>query len=309
MTLSSFSHEALFYSGARDYVPRASSFVRDGLERDEPVLVMVQPDKIDALAGELGADAARVDFVDMADAGRNPGRIISHWSDFATLNAGRPARGLGEPVWADRGDDELLECQHQESLINVAFEDAAGFRLVCPYDTETLPAPVIAEARRTHPHILDGTAATPCDEYRPERANEVHGARLAPLRAPALDVEFDSLTLGVLREFVREQAHDAGIATARVEDLVIAVNEVATNSVLHGGGRGVARIWELNGGIVCEVRDRGVIDDPITGRVRPVGGPGGGQGLWLAHQLCDLVQIRSARRGTVVRLHMLRAAA
>jgi anti-sigma regulatory factor (Ser/Thr protein kinase) len=28
----------------------------------------------------------------------------------------------------------------------------------------------------------------------------------------------------------------------------------------------------------------------------------GGRGLWLANQLCDLVQIRSGENGTVVRL-------
>jgi hypothetical protein len=30
----------------------------------------------------------------------------------------------------------------------------------------------------------------------------------------------------------------------------------------------------------------------------------GGRGVWLANQLCDLVQIRSAPRSTQVRLHI-----
>jgi hypothetical protein len=38
-------------------------------------------------------------------------------------------------------------------------------------------------------------------------------------------------------------------------------------------------------------------------------GVGGSAGLWLANQLCDLVQIRSFAAGTVVRLHMRRSAA
>jgi hypothetical protein len=33
--------------------------------------------------------------------------------------------------------------------------------------------------------------------------------------------------------------------------------------------------------------------------------PGGGRGLWLTNQLCDLVQIRSGDAGTVVRAHVL----
>ena len=30
----------------------------------------------------------------------------------------------------------------------------------------------------------------------------------------------------------------------------------------------------------------------------------GGRGLWIVNQLCDLVQIRSAPSGTVVRVHV-----
>ena len=33
----------------------------------------------------------------------------------------------------------------------------------------------------------------------------------------------------------------------------------------------------------------------------------GGRGVWLANQLCDLVQIRSGAAGTVVRLHARRS--
>ena len=43
--------------------------------------------------------------------------------------------------------------------------------------------------------------------------------------------------------------------------------------------------------------------EPLVGRERPAG-PAGGYGLWLANQLCDLVQVRSFPAGSVVRLHM-----
>jgi anti-sigma regulatory factor (Ser/Thr protein kinase) len=91
---------------------------------------------------------------------------------------------------------------------------------------------------------------------------------------------------------------------------VVAANEAATNSVLHGGGSGAVRAWTTDDALVCEVRDSGRIEDPVVGRVRPKAGTDGGHGLWLAHQVCDLVQVRSHRRGTAVRLHMrLRGAA
>ena len=84
---------------------------------------------------------------------------------------------------------------------------------------------------------------------------------------------------------------------------MLAVNEVATNSIRHGGGRGVLRIWHAAGALVCEVADSGRIADPLAGRQRPVSGQSGGHGLWLCNQICDLVQVRTFATGSVVRLH------
>ena len=55
---------------------------------------------------------------------------------------------------------------------------------------------------------------------------------------------------------------------------------------------------------MCEVRDEGRVSDPLVGRVRPTIDRRDGRGLWLVHQLCDLVQIRSGDDGTVVRAHV-----
>jgi hypothetical protein len=55
----------------------------------------------------------------------------------------------------------------------------------------------------------------------------------------------------------------------------------------------------------CEVRDAGRLDAPLAGRLPPTG-DSGGWGLWLANQLCDLVQLRSYPAGGAVRLHMER---
>jgi hypothetical protein len=46
------------------------------------------------------------------------------------------------------------------------------------------------------------------------------------------------------------------------------------------------------------------LEDPLIDRVRPAAHAAGRRGLWLANQLCDLVQIRTLPSGTVVRLHM-----
>lgn len=78
----------------------------------------------------------------------------------------------------------------------------------------------------------------------------------------------------------------------------------ATNSVRHGGGRGRLRVWDDGGSLICEVRDDGVIEDPLVGRVRPTIDEKRGRGLWIVTQLCDLVQLRSSPAGSVARVHM-----
>jgi anti-sigma regulatory factor (Ser/Thr protein kinase) len=99
-------------------------------------------------------------------------------------------------------------------------------------------------------------------------------------------------------------ADDAGLAGLRAEDAVLAASEAITNSLRYGGGTADVRIWCTSDDLVCEVRDRGFIADPMAGRLRPAPGQVGGRGLWLINQLCDLVQLRSGAAGTVVRLHV-----
>ena len=56
--------------------------------------------------------------------------------------------------------------------------------------------------------------------------------------------------------------------------------------------------------VIGEVEDGGTITDPLAGRRRPAPGSTSGFGLWLAHQVCDLVQVRSTADGTLVRLRV-----
>ena len=84
---------------------------------------------------------------------------------------------------------------------------------------------------------------------------------------------------------------------------MLAVNELATNSVRYGGGRGEMLLWREGRMLLCEIRDEGHITDPLVGRSRPTPEANNGRGLWLANQLCDLVQIRSSPQGSSVRVH------
>jgi anti-sigma regulatory factor (Ser/Thr protein kinase) len=303
--MHSFQHEALMYAGDDDFVGQLAPFIRESAEADEPILVMVTADKVARLRGALGGDPPGVEFADMGAVGKNPARIIPAWREFAGRHAGRRMRGIGEPIWADREPDELVECQHHESLLNTAFADASGFRLVCPYDTTALPWPVIDEARRSHPTVVTGAETSESELYRGhDRAAHAFGDRLPEPPTMRHLLRFETFTLSAVRRFAERRAAHAGLAESRKDDVVLAVNEVATNSVRHGGGHGVLRSWSRGGSLIFEVIDQGRIDEPLVGRTRPALEEPGGHGLWLVNQVCELVQVRSSDAGTVVRLHV-----
>jgi anti-sigma regulatory factor (Ser/Thr protein kinase) len=302
---SGFRHEALLYAGAEQFVERTLSFIQEGLAAVEPILVVVDPDKIQRLQAALNGSAEKVTFADMTEVGANPARIIPAWSDFVCKHEHRHVRGIGEPIWAGRSQAELAECQLHESLLNLAFAGSEAFTLLCPYDTESLPADVIDEALHSHPcSRLDG-AVHANGSYRnsPWQGGPIE----QPLPEPSIAAQlaFDRLAdLGRVRAFVAEHAASHGLNRARTADLVLAAHEAAANSLTHAGGTGSIRIWSEADTLVCELRDRGRILDPLVGRVCPSSEPQGGRGIWLIQQVADLAQIRSSAGGTTIRIHV-----
>jgi anti-sigma regulatory factor (Ser/Thr protein kinase) len=286
--VAGWHHEAVLYDGPASYLERLLPFVREGLERDEPVMAVVGADRGRLLQRALGEDATRVRLVDMHDVGRNPARMIPEWQSFLELAGERPARGVGEPVWPGRSADELQECRLHEALLNVAFADARDFRLLCLYDRR-LPEAALTCARETHPLVDEGagSCASTCFQAA------LPAPSLSVVPGSARRITFDGQALGDVRRAVADEARTLQFGERQRDAAVLAVNELAANSVRHGGGRGEVHVWSDRDELVCEVRDAGAIADRLVGRRRPTLEQLGGRGLWMVNQLCDLVQIRT----------------
>lgn len=119
------------------------------------------------------------------------------------------------------------------------------------------------------------------------------------------------LTLGVdlnrlatVRHAVTEFAARAGLGGRALGDFVLAVNEIVTNAIRHGGGHGRVRLWHRDREVGCEVSDSG--PGGLSPRSDPDPPPAstatGGRGMWLAHRLVDSVTVISGEHGTTVRL-------
>jgi anti-sigma regulatory factor (Ser/Thr protein kinase) len=110
--------------------------------------------------------------------------------------------------------------------------------------------------------------------------------------------------LSQVRALVLQHAREAGLPEGRANDLVLAVSEVAANTLRHTGSAGTLTVWHDEDEIVCEIHDEGTISDPMAGFRRPAPEASGGHGLWLVRQVCDQVELRSDENGTTIRMHM-----
>ncbi|MGI9019264.1 MAG: anti-sigma factor RsbA family regulatory protein [Solirubrobacterales bacterium] len=299
-----FRHEAWLYEGAGEFADGAAAFVRDGRERDEAVMVATTPWNLRALRAELGADAGDVALVDMTRLGRNPGAILSAWGEFAVREAGlaRAARGIGEPVWHGRSEVELEECARHEALINSAFSRDVDFRLLCPYDMEALDEVILEAVDAAHPDVYGTPQDRPRGNFDPALADRALEGELPPPPAGAEVLRFDGQRLSELRGFARGAAGRLGLPKARAHDVALAVNELAANEIVHGAGHGTLTVWAEGDCVICQVEGEGRLGDPLVGRATPDPKSRGGRGVWLVHQVCDLVQLRSAPTGTVARI-------
>ncbi len=295
-------HFALFYGDARQYLAGACDFLVRGDAADEGLMVAIPGAKIDPLRDALGATAERVRFVDMNELGRNPGRIIPEVRDWVDRQEGRRCRFIGEPIWPQRSEAEVTEATRHEALINLAFAESAA-SILCPYDASALDPRVLADAERTHPCLIWGSEHRLSDRYADPLEVWLDPAWSPPDPEQTMASLALGGNLGKARRLTEACGRAAGLSTAEAEDLVVAVDEAATNALRHGAPPAELRIWREPAEIVCEITDHGRLEDPLAGRRRPAPDWPSGRGLWLINQLCDLVELRPLRGGTAIRLH------
>lgn len=301
----SYRHEAFLWHGREDFVRGLLPFIHDGIDVGEAVMVATIPEHNEWLATALGARASRVHFVDMTQLGHNPARIIPAWLEFLEewSGLGRPARGIGEPIWEGRRPEEVVECQLHESLLNLAVDPEMPFWLVCPYDAEHLDEDVLTEASRSHPAIttVGGYHGSP-DYGGHDHAQELFATGLPPVSGQLTELDVTRAGLAAAAERVTLQAAAGDLGSDKVVDLNDLVRRLAGDRLDRGARHLTVRLWDGPDAVVCELADNTGTDDLLVGRRPP--SPMGQDAIWLANQTCDLVQVRSAEAGTTVRLHL-----
>ncbi|HXV93403.1 MAG TPA: ATP-binding protein [Pseudonocardia sp.] len=298
-------HVGAFHTGTADLVRQALPLVTAALARGEPVASALRPETERAL---------------LEAAGRPPGLI--------TLDPPGGPDGLSGQTTASRRARELRELAAGAGAVTVVSEhdsrfDGADGRfwteldaattvalaelpvdMTCFFPEVPLHLEVLAGAVRNHPLLLAGDGARPNPYFLGPR--EVLLGRPAPapllLGPPDVRVRFDAWQLHEVRASVEHAVAVSGFDPSRAEDVVLAVNEVATNAVEHGAQEADLYIWNRPEGLVCEVHDRGALEDPLPGLCPPHPGEARGRGIWIARQLCDVLHVWTDADGTHVRM-------
>lgn len=301
----SYRHEAFLWDGQADFVDGLLPFVEDGVDAGEAVVVATTPEHGEWLSEGLGSKASEVQFVDITELGRNPARIIPACQQFLRESSGygRPARAVGEPVWDGRRPEEVVEYQLHEALMNLAVDPELPFWVLCPYDAGNLDADVLAEVSRSHPALATTDSYRGSRSYRGhDHARAMFASDLPSMDGPATAINVTQTGSAAAAETVTLQAALGNLRSDQVLGLTQAVRQLVTDSLTRGARQLTVRIWDRSDVLVCEIADTTVIRDLLVGRRPPQ--PPGADAVWLANQVCDLVQVRSGDGGTVIRLHM-----
>jgi len=295
-------HSAGYHSSRAHLLEQLLPLAEAALGRGETLALAVHPDTDGALRAALGRDADVHTLGHPADVGSGQTVAVTRARELRELTRSGPVSVLVEHQSELDGPDGAFWTE-LDAAVNVALAELP-VRLTCFYPEMPLHQCVLDGAWHNHPHVLvDGELRRNPRHRGPRDVLTEHP--VAPpllLGVPDLTVAFRSWQLQDVRSAVRLVAEAAGFTEDRVDDVVLAVNEVATNAVEHGGPAGELHLWATASGLVCEVHDGGTLTDPLPGMASPHPSEPRGRGLWIARQVCDLLHVWSDDRGTHVRV-------
>jgi anti-sigma regulatory factor (Ser/Thr protein kinase) len=302
-------HAACFHGSHADLLDQLVPLAEAALARDEPLATALQPEAERALADRIGGETGhrvRLWRPHTPDDGPSGQTVAARWAlelRALTSATGRAVTVLCEHTSALDGADGRFWTE-LDAALNVALADLP-VRITCFYPELPLHLEIIDGAQRNHPLLLaDGELRHNPGHHDPRAVLTALPAAPPPLLGPPdLRLQFSAWQLHQVRTTVERALQDCGYERERVEDVVLAVNELATNAVEHGSPQAQLSLWTGPRGVVCEIDDAGTLLDPLPGLHAPHPAEPRGRGVWIARQLCDSLHVWTDGHGTHVRVH------
>jgi len=302
-------HAAGFHSSVAHLHSQLFPLVQAGLERGGPVAVAVSPDTESLLRAELGAPRGLIILPMPAGPDAGSGQTVAalRARELRELTASAGSATVVSEHWNALDGSDGSFWTELDAALNIALADLS-IELTCFFPEMPLHQAILDGARRNHPQLLiDGRLHHNPDHLSPrEVLRELPAAAPVLLGAPELQLTFGAWQLGEVREAVENVLAAAEYGATRAEDVVLAVNEIATNAVEHGANEARLYVWAGADGFICEVHDTGSLRDPLPGLQAPHPSDPRGRGVWIARQLCDSLHVWTDGRGTHVRMRAAR---
>lgn len=300
-------HRLLEYGSVEDFVAGVMSFLFEGLEANEPGLVVASAGNIAAVRNALGADASqRMRFADSDTwgSGNVPARVLAvEWAIRNLLAEAGRCRLVHEFTW--RGEAQRRQWCRHEAAANL-LRTSSHVSALCTANTRMHPADFLHDLRQIHPIIAPDYSNADFVEpwtYLAQLDNNPHLP--APAQADTSTAVNDA-DLRVMRQRVTAQARTAGLGDYQTQSVALATTEVVANALRHAATAATIKTWTQGSWFICEVSDTGSgMADPLDA-YRPPAPAGGRCGLWLARTFSDELRIISSPTGTVVRMSFLR---
>jgi anti-sigma regulatory factor (Ser/Thr protein kinase) len=294
-------HEAMPYSSAAHLVERLAPQVAAAVSAGDPVVVVLDEPTGVRLRRALGHHSSEVDFQDPFEVHKMPAfTVAARWARTSRriTNPGGRALIVSQQMEVDRGPHHWARLDIGVNVATVGLP----ITVLCPVAHDVADLPTLGA---THPLVATANGPERSRLYRqPEESVVDYPAPPPPdLGPPVAELSFDQDDLVDLRHLVLRVAEAAGLDADRVADLALAVNELASNSVEHGPGRGRLRMWD-EPDVVAEVADHGRMSVPFPGMTMPPPDGSRGRGLWLASELSDAFEVWCEPGNTVIRIQM-----
>ncbi|MCW3063065.1 MAG: hypothetical protein JWN32_237 [Solirubrobacterales bacterium] len=296
---SALRHHAFVYESDDEYVGRSVAFLKEGLEAGEGAIVGNARGGLAMMREALGRDADRVSFVDVSSTYTRPARAVAaYYGTFLSHLRRTPSVRAVADLQLGPTSAEWDEWMAYEAITNLAYSHLPVW-VLCTYDANALPDPVVESAGRTHPKML-GAGWQASEDFEDPRAVV---RKLAPEPYPLPELRSFSAgeDLEAFRERLARELAAERVPEAKALEMLVAGTEVAANAMRHGAGIEEVRMGRAEGRFVCEIVDRGSgFDDPVAGYLAPREGTG--TGLWVARQLAWRLEFFHSPGGFTARI-------
>ncbi len=295
-------HEALVIDTDSALVDRSRSFIEEGLDQAEPVMIVAPPSTLDLLHRDVGSAVKHAAVLENAEQWwRGPHATMAAYvaSMQELKERDEPWRLLAQPTWLAAENGRYWS--RFEAVANVALADYR-YHSLCVHDRRTLPAEVIETAKCTHPLIDDGGGTTASPDWQ-EPADFLRSVEPTLRRPPVSATATTTADLRSARGFATEVATRAGLDAARSGDLVLVVNELVANALDRTDMASIVS-WIDGTELLVQVRDNGPgFDDAYAGYLVPSPSSPRGRGLWMARSLADDLRIEAPPGSICIQTH------